>query len=260
MLHMDSRQSMDTVIELKNVTKKFGSVTVLSDVNLKVERGKTLCIVGPSGCGKTTILNLFAGFITPSSGTVLMNDRKVTEPGPDRSVVFQKDSVFPWLTVRKNLEYGLKMRNLPKNEIDPKVDHYLKKVGLHDCADMYPKELSGGMRKRVDIARAYVNSPEMLLMDEPFGPLDVMTKEVMQKDLIDLSQEENMSLVFITHDIEEAVFLGDRVLVMTARPAQIQANIKIPFKKPREISLKLENEFQQIRKEIDSMLKGGTGK
>lgn len=250
----------ETLIELQDISKEFdtpkGKITVLQNINLKVGKGETLCIVGPSGCGKTTILNMIAGFLQPTTGEVLINDKKVTKPGPDRTVVFQKDSVFPWLTVRKNAEYGPKVRGIPRKEWEKKVDFYLEKVKLTDFADRYPKELSGGMRKRVDIARAYVNNPEILLMDEPFGPLDVMTKEVMQKDLLDLSREEGKGIVFITHDIEEAVFLGDRVLVMTARPAKIHSDIKIPFPKEREPSLKMEPEFQRLRKEIDGIFKG----
>ena len=229
---------------------------VLSDLNLQVERGKTLCIVGPSGCGKTTILNLISGFLTPTSGLVKVNGVPIRGPGFDRAVVFQKDSVFPWLTVRQNLEYGPRVRGIPRKVWAERVDEYLEKVGLQDYANHYPKQLSGGMRKRVDIARAYTNQPDILLMDEPFGSLDVMTKEVMQKDLLELSCKDKKSLVFITHDIEEAVFLGDDVLVMTRGPVNIERRIEVPFSKPREVSLKLEPEFQTMRKEIDTILKG----
>ncbi|WP_307787001.1 ABC transporter ATP-binding protein [Pseudogracilibacillus auburnensis] len=250
----------ENLILLNNVCKDFdtpkGKITVLQHINLTVNKGEKVCIVGPSGCGKTTILNMIAGFLQPSSGEVSINGKKVVKPGPDRTVVFQKDSVFPWLTVRKNLEYGPKVRGLPRSEWESKIDFYLEKVKLTEFADRYPKELSGGMRKRVDIARAYINSPEILLMDEPFGPLDVMTKEVMQKDLLDLTREENKSIIFITHDIEEAVFLGDRVIVMTARPAKIHSDIKIPFPKDRDPSLKMEPEFQRLRKQIDGIFKG----
>ena len=255
-----SAEKSEFLIKLNQVSKAFdtptGKVTVLNNIDLTVQKGERLCIVGPSGCGKTTILNMIAGFLPPTSGTILINGRPVGKPGADRAVVFQKDSVFPWLTVRQNLEYGPKARNLPRSEWKDKIDFYLDKVGLTDFADRFPKELSGGMRKRVDIARAYVNNPDILLMDEPFGPLDVMTKEVMQKDLLDLSREEDKSIVFITHDIEEAVFLGDRVIVMTARPAKIHSDITIPFIGEREPELKMEPEFQRLRKEIDGIFKG----
>lgn len=261
---MDPTQDRSTVdkkfISLESVTKTFllpsGPMVVLSDLNLQIERGKTLCIVGPSGCGKTTILNLISGFLTPTSGLVKVNGVPIRGPGFDRAVVFQKDSVFPWLTVRQNLEYGPRVRGISRKVWAERVDEYLEKVGLQDYANHYPKQLSGGMRKRVDIARAYTNQPDILLMDEPFGSLDVMTKEVMQKDLLELSCKDKKSLVFITHDIEEAVFLGDDVLVMTRGPVNIERRIEIPFSKPREVSLKLEPEFQTMRKEIDTILKG----
>lgn len=250
----------DTFISLANVTKTFatpsGAITVLSNISLQVKKGETLCIVGPSGCGKTTILNLISGFLAPTSGSIKVNGRPVRGPGPDRAVVFQKDSVFPWLTVRQNLEYGPRVQGIPRREWVGRIDEYLNKVGLQDCANHYPKQLSGGMRKRVDIARAYANQPDILLMDEPFGSLDVMTKEVMQKDLLELSYKDRKSLIFITHDIEEAVFLGDDVLVMTRRPANIEKRIDVPFPKPRKVGLKLEPEFQAMRKNIDAILKG----
>jgi ABC-type nitrate/sulfonate/bicarbonate transport system ATPase subunit len=163
--------------------------------------------------------------------------------------------VFPWLTVRQNLEYGPKVRGVPRQQWAKRIDEYLEKVGLKDVANHFPKQLSGGMRKRVDIARAYANQPDILLMDEPFGSLDVMTKELMQKDLIELSYKEQKSLIFITHDIEEAVFLGDEVLVMTRRPPNVRKRVDVPFAKPRNINLKLEPEFQVMRREIDAVLK-----
>jgi NitT/TauT family transport system ATP-binding protein len=259
-LRVDAESADKKFISLERVTKTFdlpsGSVTVLSNLNLQVERGKTLCIVGPSGCGKTTILNLISGFLTPTSGSIKVGGVPVNGPGPDRAVVFQKDSVFPWLTVRQNLEYGPKVRGVSRKKWSSRVDEYLEKVGLQDCADLYPKQLSGGMRKRVDIARAYTNQPDILLMDEPFGSLDVMTKEVMQKDLLELSCKDRKSLIFITHDIEEAVFLGDDVLVMMRGPANIERRIEVPFSKAREVELKLQPEFQAIRKKIDAILKG----
>ena len=259
-VRMPPNESTDqAIIGLANVTKTFvtpsGPITVLSDITLELKRGRMLCIVGPSGCGKTTILNLISGFLTPTSGTVKINGRPIKGPGPDRAVVFQRDSVFPWLTVRQNLEYGPKVRGIPRRQWAPRIEEYLEKVGLQHCANHYPKQLSGGMRKRVDIARAYANNPEILLMDEPFGSLDVMTKELMQKDLLELSYKEQKSLIFITHDIEEAVFLGDEVLVMTRRPPNIKRRIEVPFSKPRDISVKLEPEFQALRKEIDAILK-----
>lgn len=249
------------LIELNHVTMNFdspsGVVNVLNDVNFSMKKGEKLCIVGPSGCGKTTILNLIAGFLMPTEGEVKIAGTKVQGPGADRTVVFQKDAVYPWLTVRKNLEFGPKMRGVSPDEYLPKVDFYLKKVKLAEFAERYPKELSGGMRKRVDIARAYVNTPEILLMDEPFGALDVMTKENMQSDLLKMANEEKTSFLFITHDIEEAVYLSDRVLVMTARPSLVRADIKIPFGEERTPLLKRTEAFQKLRGEIDDIFKEG---
>lgn len=251
----------DILIEFNHVSMSFdspsGVINVLNDVNFSMKRGEKLCVVGPSGCGKTTILNLIAGFLTPTAGEVKINGRLVEAPGADRTVVFQKDAVYPWLTVRKNLEFGPKVRGVDPEEYTARVERYLQKVRLTDFADRYPKELSGGMRKRVDIARAYVNAPQILLMDEPFGALDVMTKENMQDDLLHMVNEEKSSFLFITHDIEEAVYIGDRVLVMTARPSLVRADIQIPFGEERTHILKRTAEFQKLRGEIDDIFKEG---
>ena len=253
-------ERLEPAIVFREVTKIFSdgktNVQVLTNLNLLLPRERVLCVLGPSGCGKTTILSLAAGFLAPTTGQVLVKGKPITGPGADRAVVFQRDSVFPWLTVRQNLEYGPRRRGLRRAEWSERVENYLAKVGLTEFADHYPKQLSGGMRKRVDIARAYANQPDVLLMDEPFGPLDVLTKEVMQKELQTLSWNERKSLLFITHDIEEAVFLGDEVIVMTARPAKIAAQITIPFRRPRAVELKLEPSFQALRREIDGLLKG----
>lgn len=251
----------NVLIDVNDVSMVFHTkkeeISVLQHISFQTRKGEHLCIVGPSGCGKTTVLNMIAGFLKPTSGEVLIDGHQVQGPGPDRTVVFQKDSVYPWLTVRKNLEFGPNVRGLKKKEYEDRVNLYLKKVNLEDFADRFPKELSGGMRKRVDIARAYVNSPEILLMDEPFGALDVMTKENMQTDLLELCEEENTSFVFITHDIEEAVFLGDRVLVMTARPASIAADISIPFdRSERKPEIKRSAAFQELRGRIGEIFKG----
>lgn len=251
----------EILIEFDDVTMNFnspsGTVNVLNHVNFTMKKGEKVCIVGPSGCGKTTVLNLISGFLMPTEGTVKINGNQVTGPGADRTVVFQRDAVYPWLTVRKNLEFGPKVRGMRPEEYKERVDRYLEKVKLTDFADRYPKELSGGMRKRVDIARAYVNTPQILLMDEPFGALDVMTKENMQSDLLQMVNEEKTSFLFITHDIEEAVYLGDRVLVMTARPSLIRADIPIPFGDERSPLLKRTEAFQKLRGEIDDIFKEG---
>jgi len=187
-------QSRTPKIEFQKVSKTFdtpgGKVEAVREIDLKIAENEIVCFVGPSGCGKSTLVNLAAGFLLPTEGQVLTDGRPVTQPGPDRAVVFQQDSVFPWLTVAKNLEYGLKARGIDERTRRATVEHLLDLVDLRHFKDMYPRHLSGGMKKRVDLARAYANEPEILLMDEPFGALDVLTKEKMQKDLVRLWRQD----------------------------------------------------------------------
>jgi NitT/TauT family transport system ATP-binding protein len=245
-------------IRLEDVSKIFstpqGPVEALRCANLHIGVNEIVCIVGPSGCGKSTILNLIAGFLMPSSGKVLVNEKSVTGPGADRAVVFQQDSVFPWLTVAKNLDYGPRARGVPSKRRKAIVANLLRTVGLEEYADLYPRQLSGGMKKRVDLARAYANEPEILLMDEPFGALDVMTKEKMQLELLRLWNQDARTVAFVTHDIEEALFVGHRVLVMTARPARVAGEIEVPFEKMSDAHIKTSPEFQKYRQDILDIL------
>lgn len=242
-------------IHLEKVKKVFEapggkSVIALNDTNLDVYTNEILCIVGPSGCGKSTLLNLIAGFLLPTSGQVLVDGRPVTAPGADRAVVFQQDSVFPWLTVEQNLEYGPRARGLANEERRTRVDTLLSLVGLAEYRSLFPRQLSGGMKKRVDLARAYANDPDVLLMDEPFGALDVFTKEKMQIELLRQWQQRVRTVVFITHDIEEAIFIGDRVVVMTPRPARIASEVPVPFEKGPDGRIKTSQPFQELRRQI----------
>lgn len=249
---------MRSKISLQGVSKIFETrqdvVHALQDFNLEIGDEEFLCIVGPSGSGKSTVLNIVAGFLEVSSGRALLDDRDIRRPGADRAVVSQADAVFPWMTVAQNVEYGPKVRGVPRKERQEIVRRFLKLVDLEGCEQLYPKELSGGMKKRVDLARAYANDPEVLLMDEPFGALDAFTKEKMQLELLRIFDQERKTVVFITHDIEEAIFLGDRVVVMTAKPAKVGAVIEIPFAKPRTPELKTRPEFQEIRKKAHDLL------
>lgn len=247
-----------TSVSLSEVSVRFpspsGPVVALAEISLDVESNEIVSIVGPSGCGKTTLLNLVAGFLAPSSGSVLLDGVPPGPPSADRAVVFQADAVFPWLTVRQNLEYGPKVRRMPAATYRGRVDHFLERVGLTQFADAYPKTLSGGMRKRVDLARAYVSDPKVLLMDEPFGALDIFTKEAMWHVLGDILEEERKTVIFVTHDIEEAIIVADRVVAMTPRPAKVAAEVAVPFPFPRPIELRSSPEFQAMRQELSGIL------
>lgn len=245
-------------ISINNVSKVFdtpkGPVEAIRGVNLQIRTNEIVCLVGPSGCGKSTLLNLIAGFLLPTEGQVLIGDKQVVRPGADRAVVFQQDSVFPWLTVYQNLEYGPKARGIPEEQRQKVVERLLSMVGLTEYKDLLPRQLSGGMKKRVDLARAYANQPEVLLMDESFGALDVLTKEKMQRNLLALWKQEPRTIVFITHDIEEALFVAQRVVVMSARPARIAGIIDVPFEKTTDTRIKTSPEFQTLRRTIIDML------
>ncbi|WP_219811469.1 ABC transporter ATP-binding protein [Microbacterium sp. CJ77] len=246
-------------ITLSSVRKEFYSgknrVLALEDATLEIADKETVCIVGPSGCGKTTVLNLIAGFLQASSGEVRVGDRPVIGPGDDRAVVFQSDAVFPWMTVARNVGFGSKVQKLSGGARADHIDHYLGLVGLRDFASSYPKALSGGMRKRVDIARAYANTPEVLLLDEPFGALDVFTRESMWLSLRQITKADPRTVVFVTHDIEEALFLGDRVVIMTPRPARIHSVVDVPFGEDRDLDLRDSIEFQALRATISHSLR-----
>jgi len=218
-------------IRFKNVDKIFGprtgGVKVLDDINLEIAEKEFVAIVGPSGCGKTTCLRMVAGFEPPTSGEVSVNGRVVTAPGPDRAVVFQQFALFPWKSVRDNIDLGLRNKNLPKAERDERIAAALRLMNLESHSDAFPHQLSGGMQQRVAIARAYVLDPEVLLMDEPFGALDAQTRVVMQEELVRLARVNPRTVLFITHAVEEAVYLADRVAIMTRRPGRIKEVLDI---------------------------------
>ena len=230
------------------------SVAAIEDVSIDIQDNDFVCIVGPSGCGKSTLLRMLAGLDFPSAGDIIVNDRKVTGPGPDRGMVFQTYTLFPWMNVEDNIKFGLKIKKLPKAEQQEIADRYLKIIGLEKFAKSYSKELSGGMKQRVAIARALANQPEVLLMDEPFGALDPHTKSVMQLLMREIWVKEHPTVVFITHDIDEAVFLADKIYVMSARPGKMikRVNVYLPHK--RTLDLKDSPEFIKIRKGINDLL------
>ena len=207
---------------------------VLNNIDLEVGDGEFVCLLGPSGCGKSTLLNAMAGFLSPTSGAIKVDGETVRKPDPRRIFVFQERGVFPWLTVEGNIGFGLS--KLPKAEREQRVAHYVKMVGLEGFEKTYPQELSGGMKQRVEVARALAVNPDMLLLDEPFGALDSITRLIMRGELLRIWEAERKTIIFVTHDIDEAVQLADRVVVMSARPATIQQIVKIDIPHPRDIS------------------------
>jgi NitT/TauT family transport system ATP-binding protein len=231
-------QAVETKLSAEHIHMVFSrdgkSTPVLNDVNLEVSKGEFLCIVGPSGCGKSTLLSTFAGFLSPTSGEVRIDGEVVGGPDPRRIFVFQERGVFPWLTVEGNIEFGL--FKLSRQERDRRVAHYIKMVGLGGFEKAYPAELSGGMKQRLEVARALAVKPDMLLLDEPFGALDSITRLIMRGELLRIWEAERNTVIFVTHDIDEAVQLADRVAVMSGRPAGIQQIVNIDIPHPRDIS------------------------
>lgn len=241
-------------LEVRGLFKTFPqqgkSVMALQNINLHLHSRELVCIVGTSGCGKSTLLNIIAGLMQPCSGKVLVDGESVPGPGADRGMVFQSYTLYSWLTVADNIAFGLKLRRLSRTEIKQRVAYYLEVVGLTAFANAYPKQLSGGMKQRVAIARALANEPEVLLMDEPFGALDAQTKEQLQQFLLDLWQQTHRTILMITHDLEEAVFLAQRIYVMAAHPGRIQQEFKVPLPEQRTLEMKLDPEFIEIKRTI----------
>ncbi|MFP4169404.1 MAG: ABC transporter ATP-binding protein [Methanomassiliicoccales archaeon] len=241
----------EVVLSIRELKKSFpmeeGELVAVEQFNLDVHKGEFLCILGPSGCGKTTILRILAGLERPTSGKILLEDKEVSGPGSDRGMVFQEFALFPWRTVRKNIEFGMELRKVPKEERNAASQKYIDLVGLQGFEDSHPYELSGGMRQRVGIARALANDPAILLMDEPFGSLDAQTRNLMQKELLRIWEETKKTVVFITHSVDEAVFLSDRVVVMTARPGRIKDKFNVPYDRPRD---RASVEFASLRRNI----------
>ena len=225
--------------------------TVFSALDLTIADGEFFCVIGPSGCGKTTLLNMIAGFVQPTSGVVLANGEPILEPGADRGCVFQEYSLFPWLTVEQNIEFGLRNCGVPAPERQVLVNQHLDMINLGEARHKYPFELSGGMQQRVGIARALINRPDVLLMDEPFAALDAITRTAMQREMLTLWQTIGTTVFYITHNIEEAIFLGTRVAVMSSRPATIAKIIDVDIEHPRERS---GSRFNGIYRELETTL------
>ena len=229
-----------------------GPMKVVDKVNLDIKDGEFVSIIGPSGCGKTTLMNIVGGFVSPTEGRVLVDGKQVSGPGPERGVIFQEYGVFPWLNVRQNIEFGLKLKtNLSSPQQRAAIsDKYMLLMGLSDFAEHFPKHLSGGMKQRLALARAYAVSPKFLLMDEPFGALDSQTRSAMQDLLLEVLKAEGKTVLLITHSVDEAIYLSSKIVIVTARPARIRTVIEVPFGYPRQQSIQEDPRFTALRAEI----------
>ncbi len=246
------------LMEVKNLTKHFetshGSITALKDVSFKTYKREFVCVIGASGCGKSTLIRILAGLETPSSGEVLLNGQAINGPGPDRGMVFQGYTLFPWRTVKHNVMFGLEMAGRGKMAAGEEAMQWLDLVGLTKFANSYPHQLSGGMKQRVAIARALANQPRVLLMDEPFGALDAQTRSKMQSYLMEIWQNIDITIVFITHDLDEAIYLADRILVLKAHPGEVQELIEVPVPQPRSPDQLLSPEFLATKKRLEELI------
>lgn len=254
----EARDLRKVRVQIKGVEKVYegrnGKTVALNGVNMDIYDNEFICVVGPSGCGKSTLLNIIAGLHEPTSGEVLVDGAKVEGTGVERGVVFQQYALFPWLTVKKNVEFGLRIKKMPPEEMEATAMKYIKMVGLEKFVNAYPKELSGGMKQRVAIARAYAVNPSILLMDEPFGALDAQTRTQLQTELLRTWEEEQKTCFFITHDVEEAILLASRVVVMSARPGRVKEVIDIDIPYPRNQETKMLPRFTELKNYIWNMV------
>ncbi|MDG6954649.1 MAG: ABC transporter ATP-binding protein [Nitrososphaerota archaeon] len=247
----------NAVLEVTNLTHVYTDsrshveTKVVDKVSLSFQEGKFVCVLGPSGCGKTTMLNIIAGFIRPTSGSVMFEGKEVKSPGPERAMVFQDYALFPWLTVSGNIQFGLMMKNTPAKDREAKVAEYLEMMGMKGFEHKYPFELSGGMKQRVGLARALAVEPKMLLLDEPFGSLDAQTRRTMQRELFRIMAQAKKTSIFVTHSIDEALFLSDRLIVMSARPAKVLIDIELKSAKPRQ---RTDKEYSEVYEKVDKVI------
>jgi NitT/TauT family transport system ATP-binding protein len=254
----DKLKAREVILEVKHLGKIYktakGEVTALKDINFKTHRREFVCVIGPSGCGKSTLIRILAGLESHTSGDVLLDNKPVNGPGRDRGMVFQGYTLFPWLTVKKNVMFGLEMNNANTDEAAREASLWLELVGLEKFANAYPHELSGGMKQRVAIARALVNKPRILLMDEPFGALDAQSRAKMQAHLLEIWRNVDVTIVFITHDLDEAIFLADRILVLKAHPGEVQELIEVPVPRPRIAGNYTSPEFLATKARLEALI------
>jgi NitT/TauT family transport system ATP-binding protein len=253
--HAASADDASPILQIDDVHKRFatqgGEIEALRAVKLRIRRKEFICLIGPSGCGKSTLLRMIGGFETPSTGQVLMNGAPVAGPGSDRGMVFQDYGLFPWLSVRRNIGFGPAARGVPKARVAEIVDRFIAMIGLGRFADAYPHQLSGGMKQRVAIARVLANDASVILMDEPFGALDAMTRERLQSELLTLWEAAGLTVLFVTHSIEEAIVLADRVIVMSPGPGRITADVPIMLARPRDV---VSATFNELRAQLSGLL------
>ena len=251
-------------IEIKNLTKKFvtknSSVTALENVNLHVRSKEFIALLGTSGCGKSTLLRIIGGLEEQTEGEITFKQQKISGPSAERGMVFQTYTLFPWLTVGENITYGLKEKKVPKKERNEIMEHYVDLVGLRGFEKLYPKNLSGGMKQRVAIARALANDPDILLMDEPFGALDMQTRGVMQELVLNIWQQSPKTIIMVTHDIDEAILLADRIAIMSARPGKVKEIIDVELDRPRNFKTKNSAEFIRYRERIQDIIREESSK
>jgi NitT/TauT family transport system ATP-binding protein len=252
-------KAREVILDVQHLNKLFGSgerstTTALNDINFRTHRREFLCVVGPSGCGKTTLVRILAGLEEKSSGQVLLGGKAVTEPGSDRGMVFQGYTLFPWLTVKKNVMFGLEVNGRGRDESEQQALQWLALVGLERFADAYPHQLSGGMKQRVAIVRALANQPRILLMDEPFGALDAQTRCRMQAHLLEIWRKIDITIVFITHDLDEAIFLADRILVLSAHPGEVRELIEVPVPRPRSAAQLISPAFLATKARLEELI------
>ncbi len=254
----DKLKQREVILEVKGLGKTYashqGEVTALKGIDFKTHRREFVCVIGPSGCGKSTLIRILAGLESYTSGEVLLDGAPVQGPGRDRGMVFQGYTLFPWLTVKKNVMFGLEMNNAGRNEAESEARQWLELVGLTKFADAYPHQLSGGMKQRVAIARALANQPRILLMDEPFGALDAQTRAKMQSHLLEIWKNIDITILFITHDLDEAIFLADRILVLKAHPGEVQELIEVPVPRPRSAMQVNSPEFQATKARLEALI------
>jgi len=254
----DRMKSREVILKVKSLGKTFETrkreTVALKDINFETHRREFLCIVGPSGCGKSTLIRILAGLETQTSGEVLLQGKPVRGPGRDRGMVFQGYTLFPWLTVKRNVMFGLEVNNAGRLEAETQALQWLQLIGLEKFADAYPHQLSGGMKQRVAIARALANQPRILLMDEPFGALDAQTRARMQAHLLEIWRKIDITIVFITHDLDEAIYLADRILVLKPHPGEVQELIEVPVPRPRQMDQFISEEFLATKARLEELI------